>query len=412
MQQQAACLIRDTQQNLKMKINNQIVAASAEYVSELLVKQLPESFCYHNYFHTFTVVNAVDMLCTANAVSRQEKRILLVAAWFHDTGYTKQMDGHEQAGAAIAEEFLKQNNIDADEIDCVKACILATQFPQHPQNNLEQILCDADMLHLSESNFIERSNLLREEWGATKTKTYSDKEWYELNIEFLSNHSFQTAYCRQQYEAAKKKNITRLQKKLETINHSNSTALEVKSKKEKKEKPPRLERGVETLFKITSGNHIKLSAMADNKAHILLSINSIIISVTLSLLAKYLDELPQLIFPTILLLLVCLITIVFAVLTTKPKVSKGIFTAEQIRNKQANLLFFGNFYNMEWESYNWGIQTIMHDKEYLYKSMTKDIYFLGKVLAAKYRYLNIGYKVFMYGLIAAVIAFAISFIGV
>jgi hypothetical protein len=193
------------------------------------------------------------------------------------------------------------------------------------------------------------------------------------------------------------------------LNNNHNILSAVTGSKTKKGKQPRLERGVETLFRLTSGNHMKLSGMADAKAHILLSINSIIISIVLSVLVKNLSQLPYLIFPTILLLGVNLASIVFAVLTTNPKVSKGLFTAEQIRDREANLLFFGNFHKMEWETYEWGIKEMMYDKEYLYKSMTKDIYFLGKVLATKYHYLNIGYKVFMFGLIASVLAFGVSF---
>lgn len=405
-----------------MKITNQIIAEAAEYVSRLLSGELKKEFCYHNFVHTLFVVNKTDMLCDVTGVTKYDKKILLTAAWFHDTGYTIRIDGHEQAGALIAQNFLSSHNIDAEDIAMVKACILATQYPQQPANQLEQIICDADMLHLSEPGFMERSDLLRQEWLATKDKVFTDKEWYELNIDFLNKHSFQTTHCAEHFNKAKSKNLRALITKLEAVDttmaaQNNEPAVAADKKKEKKEKKekerkekqPRLERGVETLFKLTSGNHMKLSGMADNKAHILLSINSIIVSIVLSVLVKNLGELPYLIFPTVLLLCVSLASIVFAVLTTKPKVSKGVFTAEQIHNRQANLLFFGNFHNMGWESYEWGIREMMFDNEYLYKSMTKDIYFLGKVLAIKYRYLNIGYKVFMYGLIATVIAFGLSF---
>src|SRR5215831_14224922 len=183
-----------------MKINNQIVEEVAAFVSDYLTKHLSKDFCYHDFFHTFSVVNAVNMLCDATGVTTAEKRILLVAAWFHDTGYTHQCDGHEMCGSVIAENFLKDKNIADDEIEKVKACILATQFPQQPKTLPEQIICDADMLHLSESNFMERSNLLRKEWAATKSKNFTDKEWYELNIGFLKDHSFHTKYCMEQFE--------------------------------------------------------------------------------------------------------------------------------------------------------------------------------------------------------------------
>jgi hypothetical protein len=65
---------------------------------------------------------------------------------------------------------------------------------------------------------------------------------------------------------------------------------------------------------------------------------------------------------------------------------------------------------MDLELFEWGIEEVIYDKDYLYRTMTKDIYYLGKVLAVKYRYLNIGYRVFMFGLIGSVIAFAISFL--
>ena len=65
---------------------------------------------------------------------------------------------------------------------------------------------------------------------------------------------------------------------------------------------------------------------------------------------------------------------------------------------------------MQLDQYQWGVREMMYDKDYLYKSITKDIYFLGKVLATKYKYLNIGYTIFMWGLIASIAAFAISFL--
>jgi len=171
-----------------------------------------------------------------------------------------------------------------------------------------------------------------------------------------------------------------------------------------------LQRGVETFFKTASNNHMRLSSMADSKAHILLSISSIIISLIISLLTKRLEQSPYLVLPAALLLCVCLTTVVFAVLTTKPKLSKGKFTKEQVGNREANLMFFGNFHGMDLKTYHWGVREMMNDTEYLYSSMTRDIYFLGKVLAVKYRYLNIGYRVFMFGLVASVVAFGICFV--
>jgi hypothetical protein len=130
--------------------------------------------------------------------------------------------------------------------------------------------------------------------------------------------------------------------------------------------------------------------------------------VTLTLLIARLAHYPHFLIPTIILLTVCLSSIIFAILATRPSVSSGKFTEEDIRSKKTNLLFFGNFYRVSLDEYTWGMNEMIKDSEYLYNSMIKDIYFLGVVLARKYRYLRIAYTIFMWGLIAAVIAFAIA----
>ena len=111
-----------------------------------------------------------------------------------------------------------------------------------------------------------------------------------------------------------------------------------------------------------------------------------------------------------ILLIVSLTTIIFAVLATRPKMTAGKFTKEQLNNKSVNLLFFGNFHNMSFEEYEEGIQALLTDQQFLYASFTKDIYGQGKVLGRKYRLLNISYTIFMYGLILAEIAYAAAVI--
>jgi hypothetical protein len=125
---------------------------------------------------------------------------------------------------------------------------------------------------------------------------------------------------------------------------------------------------------------------------------------------RKLDSNPHLTIPTFLLLLVALICIIYAVLVTRPKITSGRFTKDDIYKKKTNLLFFGNFYNMELPDFEWGMKEMMNDKEFLYGSMIKDFYYLGQVLGRKYRNLRICYNIFMYGLIAAVIAYVLAFL--
>jgi hypothetical protein len=172
-------------------------------------------------------------------------------------------------------------------------------------------------------------------------------------------------------------------------------------------------RGVETMYRTTYRTHTNLSAMADSKANLMLSVNAVVISILVSsLIPKLLESGTldlRLAIPTGMLTLTCLGSMIFATLATRPKVTEGKVTRESIKQRKANLLFFGNFYNMPLEDFQWGVNEMLKDSEFLYSSMSRDLYFLGIVLAQKYRYLSICYNIFMYGLIVSVAAFAIGF---
>lgn len=211
----------------------------------------------------------------------------------------------------------------------------------------------------------------------------------------------------------KDKKIKKLRKELLKIQEQLDEAARETDGKEGEKEPKgnsaaRLDRGIETMFRTTSRNHIDLSAMADSKANILISVNSIVISIVASLLLSRLDKDPEYIAPTAILLCVCLATIISSILATRPKVNSGTFTRQDIADKKVNLLFFGNFHSVSLEHYREGVTAMMNDSDYLYGSMIKDIYFLGRVLGNKYRLLRISYNIFMYGLVLAVLAFIVA----
>lgn len=174
-----------------------------------------------------------------------------------------------------------------------------------------------------------------------------------------------------------------------------------------KKKDKRPDRGIETMFRITSTNNQRLSDMADNKSNILITVNSIILSVVIALLLRKLDNNAHLIFPTIILLSISLATMVIAILATRPSIPSGYYTAEDLKEKRVNLLFFGNFHRMDLQNYTVGMKQVMEDREFLYNTLIKDVYSQGVVLGRKFKLLRLAYNIFMYGLIASVLAFLV-----
>ncbi|AXB58800.1 Pycsar system effector family protein [Flavobacterium fluviale] len=387
-----------------------LIEQSEDFVSNLLKDKLSNLYSYHNFNHTFTVVNAVKELCKKEDVEGDEKEALLVAAWFHDTGYIEGYENHEKASAKIATDFLREKGKSEDFIALITSLILATAKDYEPKTHLEKIIKDADYAHLRDEEYATTCELLRLELKNTGVVNFSSAEWTRENLKFLLNrHRFYTDYALRKWQPLKEKNLLLIQKKINKQELKAAAAIEEENKKkEKLEKP---DRGIDTLFRVTLGNHTRLSGIADSKANILLSVNAIIISIALSSIIPKLDS-PKnahLVIPTFIMLMSSVITIIFAILSTRPKVTSGFFTRSDVEAKKVNLMFFGNFYKMPLEDYDWAMNEMMKDRDYLYSTMIKDLYYLGLVLQRKYNLLRIAYNFFMFGLIITVISFVIAF---
>lgn len=421
---------------------HQEILKSAEiYISELFSEKLSPNMMYHNYAHTLDVVGNTVKIGKKTGLDDKELEIVTLAAWFHDSGYTASYQGHEDAGKEIALAFLQKHNYDPDKTAKVLSCIDSTKMPQQPAGILEQVLCDADLIHFGREDFFDYSELLKNEWETLGIKQVSEAEWYRQSVELLSKHKYFTQYARKKFEPQQAMNLIKAQKcykkllqqaeeeagkkaklefdkqkleleKQKILSRKDEEKLAVEKEKIafKKESAKVAERGIETMFRNTVRTHVEFSAMADSKANIMISINTLIIGIIVTTLLRKLVEYPYLTAPTFILLAVCLTCIIFAVFVTRPNITSGTFTKQDIEQKKTNLLFFGNFFNMPLSDFQWGMDQLMHDKDYLYGSMVKDFYFLGQVLGRKYKYLRICYTIFMYGLIVAVAAYTLAFI--
>ena len=388
-----------------------VLNKAKDYVENLFKDKLSSVYFYHNFVHTTYAVNKAEEIINNSEVSAEEREKVLLALWFHDVGFTDcNGEGHEKKGVEIVTEFLLRENASREYIDDVAKLIMSTEKYHQPQDFLEEIMKDADFSHISSPFYNDSAEALRKEMELTGGPCFSTDEWNLLNVDFLKNkHTYFTAYAKENWEPLKLKNVKKLEKKIE------KEKIEEKPKKEildKKDKDQKSDRSVDTLFRVTLNNHTRLSDIADSKANILLSVNAIIISVCLSVLVPKLDtpKNAHLIIPTFFLLISSVLTIIFAILSTKPNVTKTTFTDQDIADRKVNLLFFGNFHKMEFGNYLSAMHDLIKDRDYIYDSMVKDLYFLGKVLDRKYKLLSITYKIFMAGIISSVLAFGYAFL--
>ncbi|NNM33846.1 MAG: hypothetical protein HKO53_12305 [Gemmatimonadetes bacterium] len=166
------------------------------------------------------------------------------------------------------------------------------------------------------------------------------------------------------------------------------------------------------MFRTSYRTHLDLSALADTKANIMISINGIVMSIILASISPKIDANPWLVIPTSFLLIGCMASMVFAILAARPRVSSRIVTLDDVRQKRANILFFGNFVTLEEDDFVTGMSELLVDTEELYVNMMRDLYSLGGVLNRKFALLRTSYTIFMWALMVGVTAYIAVFISV
>ncbi len=386
---------------------NTIFKKVEAHVTALFDKNQKEEFVYHNLEHTKSVVDRTKEIAAHYQLIESDMVVLFVSAWFHDTGYLLgEAKNHEEKSVSLMKEFLKEYTTDEDFLKTIGECILATRVITEPANLLQQILKDADTYHIGTKDFKDLNNRVYEEFKL-RNEAGSKLEWNRNTILFLKRHKFYTSYCIDQLKGRKIKNLQKLEKRVEKSKGEAEIATSA-SKSEITENNSFTTKGIQTMLRLTSQNHMKLSELADGKANILISVNAIIISVILTVLLRRLQMDTYLIIPTGIFLSFTVATIIISILATRPKINSGTFSETDILDKKINLLFFGNYYKTSIESYEKAMRIMMLEPDYLYGSLIKDIYQQGVVLARKFKLIRLAYNIFMVGIIISVIAFGLA----
>ncbi|WP_187264536.1 Pycsar system effector family protein [Pontibacter beigongshangensis] len=391
-------------------MDNKIIEQAKEFVSRVFQEKLSKKLVYHNYKHTFETANEALKLGQLHELPADELQDVVLAAWFHDLGYINTYQGHEEESVRLATDWLEEQQYPQERILRIAQCILATKHGQEPKALLEEILVDADLSNIGRPTFFATAELLRVEWEIFLDKFFTDQEWAQFQMDFLLTTSFYT-------QAAQGKFASQLGLNIQEQRNFLNQEVKKQKKKEKKyrETLAQPKRGIETMFRNTYRTHLNLSAIADNKANMMISLNAIIMSVIITYISAKSSvigtEFAQhriIIIPIGSLLLTTLGSIIFAIISAQPEVTSFAMNKNKMKNRDVNLLFFGNFTNLALEDFQQGMHEIMRDKKSLYNNMITDIYYLGEVLDRKYKILRISYTIFMFGLVLTVIAFSIA----
>jgi len=378
---------RDNQQEATM---SDILQKAQQHVLDLSNRINDNRLLYHNYQRTCQIVAHVQKVATAIESDSETKEIASLAAWLHATGYQKDYDRAISISTEIAEAFLSSENYPAKKIRSVINCINASKENNRPDGKAAELFLDGLHGFNATNNFFHHRPLLRLEWELVQGRQLPALEWNQIPM-VAQNILMQKSRVEKNQHS-----------KLQLVGQEDG---QIRKFQGLEKKLPGS--ATQTYFRTNYRNHINLSAIADNKANIMISVNAILISVIISVLSyqNIPETQPMVLLPVVLFLVTALTSLIFAVLSIRPKVTAHNDGKVDLNEARKNIVFFGNFISLSLEQFEEAMDTVLRDGELLYGNMTRDLYFLGKVLDKKYRFLTMSYNIFMVGFVSTVISF-------
>jgi chaperonin cofactor prefoldin len=396
-------------------MNNTILNKVELFATDFITNKNPESVIYHDISYTHRLVSAVKEISEKENITEKEKELLVITAWIFGTGYydaeifksNKIFAGCMACTQRVSDDFLKEN-VSKEDIERIYSILTNTKHPAKPKNKLDYIFADSLYMDFAREKGKKYVKKMYQELLIFNAVNLGKKKWNDELIKLLEDHRYYTNYGKSELETKKHILIKDLKKDAKALDSIQSTALKKEldiSDKELKKLKGSLEevknvdiRTIQTLFRNTSKNHYTLNQMVDRKANIMISINAIINSLLIGgLLGPSTTILDVKLLPVFILLLASSVSIFYAIMAINPNKTHGEFTEDQIRNKQGNLLYFGNFHNMSYRDYEWAMLEMITDKDYLYSSLIKDIYYLGEKIHKKHTNIRNSLIVFLVG---------------
>jgi hypothetical protein len=396
------------------------------FATDFITNKNPESVIYHNIGYTHRLVSAVKEIADKENLSEKDIEILLIAAWIFGTGYydaeifksKKIVTGCMDCTLRVSKPFLESTKYPVKDIATVYSVLENTKYPMQPKNKLDFVFADALYMDFAREKGKKYVKKMYQELLVFNALSMGRKKWNDEIIAFLENHTYYTNYGKTALEPKKHLLIKALKKDVKALESIQNVALkkeldisdkELKNLKENLNTTDEVDiRTVQTLFRNTSRNHYTLNTMVDRKARIMISINSIINSVIIGgLLGPASTILDIKLLPAFILIISSSFSIFFAIIAINPTKTHGEFTEEEVRNKRGNLLYFGNFHHMSLKDYEWAMFEMLSDKDYLYSSLIRDIYYLGEKLQKKHANIRKSLTIFLVGTGLSAISFLI-----
>ncbi len=395
----------------------ELLNQAEDYIKELYATHPHELLLFHNLNYTNKVVKCAREIAVKENFSAEDLHMTILASWFLNIGYLFDFVGHIKQSLKTTNKFLTEINYPENKKEFILNAIENVLKNYKPDNEIQKVLSDANNAIFASEEFVLWVKYHRQERNYfVKPKITKRNFWQNIN-NLLNEHEFYTRSAKEMFQKGKNENIEKIKLFLseqlnEELPKNNQMIIhelqaEIEKINQKVEKRITSARGYDSLYRITARNQINLSGIADNKAHILITLNTLIISAVITFVYSQISEVQYIEIPVLLTVVSSLFAIGFAVIATRPHILPGQFKMKDFYEKKTNLIFYGNFYNMDYDEYDRAVRDMLKDQELLFSNLNRDQYELGKILGRKFRLLHYSYTIFLYGFIISAVSFLI-----
>ncbi len=364
------------------------------HVKRLLNDDISPDYVFFSWNNTKRNILVLDSFVENIETSEDQYLIAKTAFFFLYTGRTINYSELQENSKIIAKDFLRSEGYPEAFIAEVLNCIDGYHFNQKWDNQATALVQDITHRYIGKKNFLpylqdlwNEKNMLRN--TKTSLKNFLENKYVEIN-----QHEFQTEYAKNKYEDRKIKNVEKLQQEIQSVRKSNSLN--------------RNKRAM-TMFRTAMRNQIDLVNIADKKAGIMISINSVLLTLMIPILGSNALDVSKFIIPSIILIITCGVAVILATLATRPQLTWGNLNNDEISKGEKSLWYFGNFFRMDKEKYKEAIKEVIVKDITFENSVISDIYDVGHILGVKYMRLRWCYMAFAIGIGLTIISFGVSF---
>lgn len=390
-------------------IEKNILGEAQRFALSLFNQKHDARLVYHNFQMASEIVEKAGVIARDNAYPEAIEKEAKLTAWFYHLGILFNYANPIPKSCELLQKFLTAKGFPQQRTKKTVQIILQIGNNQAPTTKSGQCLLDAINACQFGLDFFVKFPLLKLEKELILGQPFSKNDWAQFQLQQLLNARFFTPYGKVTFEPLVAQNILTQKQVLDKIESSPLLLEDALPRNFQSLERKLPNSGTQTFFRTNYRNHINLSAIADGKANIMITVNALLISVIISVITykNITETTPSVLLPAVIFLITGLSSLIFAVLSARPKVTSVNEQLPPFDQAKKNIVFFGNFVKMDIEKYEEAMDAMFRDGELLYGNMTRDLYYLGKVLDKKYRYLTISYNIFMVGFVSTVLTFLI-----